>query len=312
MSEKRNLLRAEVRKEMGLSDKDMLVITLGSVNPAKGQSLLLEAARLVSERNVSQRDSIVIKKEIFLVSQQNQSSMSNKQEAGELLLKASQTVKNSSDARQLNTAPGASKKRKRKRSRAVKILSLSNGTMATRHDQQTMRNLLSEEKGSKEQSLKILIGSIGSKSNKVPYVKELLKFLSQNSNMSKLVLWTRATTRVASLYAAADVYIINSQGIGETFGRVTIEAMAFGLPVLGTDAGGTREIVDDKVTGLLHPTGREGTVALAQNIQYFLNDSSTRKKMGMLGRQKVQEKYLKRHTYSKLAEVFVKCMRVKT
>ena len=64
-----------------------------------------------------------------------------------------------------------------------------------------------------EQSLKILIGSVGSKSNKVDYVKGLLNFTEQHSNLSKSVLWTPATTRVASLYSASDVYVINSQVI---------------------------------------------------------------------------------------------------
>lgn len=54
---------------------------------------------------------------------------------------------------------------------------------------------------------------------------------------------------------------MNSQGNGEPFGRVTIEAMAFGLPVLGTDAGGTKEIVLDGKTGLLHDL--EDALALA-------------------------------------------------
>lgn len=67
------------------------------------------------------------------------------------------------------------------------------------------------DSGGRDQSVKILMGSIGSKSNKVVYVKELLNFLSQHSNMSKSVMWTPATTRVAALYSAADVYVINSQ-----------------------------------------------------------------------------------------------------
>jgi len=65
--------------------------------------------------------------------------------------------------------------------------------------------------GKMKQSLKILIGSVGSKSNKVEYVKSLASFLSQHSNLSKSVLWTPSTTHVASLYSAADVYVINSQ-----------------------------------------------------------------------------------------------------
>lgn len=306
MMEKRDLLRIEVRKEMGLSDNDILLLTLSSINPAKGQLLLLEAAHLVAEQNVSQRDPIVIENDLSLLldSHQNQTIANN-----ELDLKSYQADKKAEDRRQLKPTSGASKKRKRKRTRS-KSLSLRNDS-DTMQDQRKLRRLLSDKAGAEDKNLKILIGSIGLKSNKVPYVKGLLRFLSESSNMSKLVFWTRTTTRVASLYAASDVYIINSQGVGETFGRVTIEAMAFGLPVLGTAAGGTLEIVEDKVTGLLHPLGHEGIATLAQNIQFLLNNPSVRKKMGLLGRRKVKEKYLKKHTYSKLTEVFIKCMKVK-
>lgn len=168
-----------------------------------------------------------------------------------------------------------------------------------------------ESEGMQEQTLKVLIGSVGSKSNKVLYVKAMLSFLSQHSNLSKSVLWTPATTRVASLYSAADVYVINSQGLGETFGRVTIEAMAFGLPVLGTDAGGTKDMVEHNVTGLLYPLGRPGVQVLSENIQFLLKNPSMRQEMGMRGRKKVEKMYLKRHMYKKFAEVLFRCMRIK-
>lgn len=208
MMEKRDLLRIEVRTEMGLSDNDMLVMTLSSVNPAKGQLSLLEAAHLVAERNVSRRDSIVIEKDLSLDSHLNQTTVNNV--LGEQHLETNQT-ENTVEAKRKPTS-GASKKRKRKRPRA-NSLSLRNDSETAKEDQRKLRRLLSDKTGTEEQSLKVLIGSIGSKSNKVSYVKGLLRFISQNSNMSKIVLWTRATTRVASLYAAADVYIINSQVI---------------------------------------------------------------------------------------------------
>ncbi|PNX96798.1 UDP-glycosyltransferase-like protein [Trifolium pratense] len=172
-------------------------------------------------------------------------------------------------------------------------------------------NSISSNSGKKKQSLKILIGSVGSKSNEVDYVKSMISLLSQHSNLSKSVLWTPATTHVASLYSAADVYVINSQGSGETFGRVTIEAMAFGLPVLGTDAGGTKEIVEHNVTGLHHPIGRKGNHILAKNIRFLLENRFAREKMGMKGRKKVQRMYLKQHMYSKFVEVLVRSMRSK-
>nr|GEV59068.1 UDP-glycosyltransferase superfamily protein [Tanacetum cinerariifolium] len=90
---------------------------------------------------------------------------------------------------------------------------------------------------------------------------------------------------------------IDHSGLGETFGRVTIEAMAFGIPVLGTDAGGTKEIVEHNVTGLLHPIGHPGTTELSKNLQYLLKNPSERHRMGLEGREKVKKMYLKKHMY---------------
>lgn len=246
---KRQLLRKSVREEMGLTDDDMLVMSLSSINPGKGHFLLIESARLMIDREASSLNDSEI-----------EDSMGKDEDY---------------------------------HSRAL----LQKG------------NLLGEEK--QEQSLKVLIGSVGSKSNKLPYVKAVLRFLSLHSNLSKSVLWTPATTRVASLYAAADVYVMNSQGLGETFGRVTIEAMAFGLPVLGTDAGGTKEIVEHNVTGLLHPVGRLGTPVLSKNLGFLLENPLARQEMGMRGREKVKKMYLKKHMYKLFGEVLYNSMRIK-
>lgn len=87
--------------------------------------------------------------------------------------------------------------------------------------------------------------------------------------------------------------------------------MAFGLPVLGTDAGGTKEIVEQNVSGLLHPVGHPGKKVLAENIRYLLKNPSVRQQMGMRGREKIEKMYLKRHMYKLFFEVLFKCMRVK-
>lgn len=79
--------------------------------------------------------------------------------------------------------------------------------------------------------------------------------------------------------------------------------------VLGTDAGGTKELVEHNKTGLLHPPGHAGIKLLAQNIQYFLKNPSERERMGMKGRKKVEEMYLKRQMYKKFALVLSRCMR---
>ncbi|XP_058226834.1 uncharacterized protein LOC131335478 [Rhododendron vialii] len=173
-----------------------------------------------------------------------------------------------------------------------------------------IREVVSEgERVLQERTLKILFGSLWSKSNKQEYVEAMLRIIYQHPNLSKSVLWTPTTTRVAALYSAADVYVANSQTkFGETFGRVTIEAMAFGLPVLGTNAGGTADIVDHNKTGLLHPLQRPGNQVLAQNLQFLLENPLARKEMGARGREKVEKMYLKQHMLEKLAGAISRCM----
>ncbi|KAK7335953.1 hypothetical protein VNO80_28110 [Phaseolus coccineus] len=276
MVEKRQLLRESVRKEINLTDSDMLVISLSSINPGKGQLLLLESVSSVLEQGWLQDD-----KKMKKVSniKEGISTLARKHRIRKLLpvLKNGKVASND----------------------------ISSNSLSRR------KQVLPNDKGTIKKSLKLLIGSVGSKSNKADYVKSLLNFLEQHPNTSESIFWTPATTRVASLYSAADVYVINSQGLGETFGRVTIEAMAFGLPVLGTEAGGTKEIVEHNVTGLLHPVGHPGNLVLAQNLRFLLKNQLARKQMGVEGRKKVQRMYLKQQMYKKFVEVIVRCMRSK-
>ncbi len=54
---------------------------------------------------------------------------------------------------------------------------------------------------------------------------------------------------LAECFASADVFCFPS--FTETFGQVVLEALASGLPVIGLDADGTKDLVQDGLTGLL-------------------------------------------------------------
>lgn len=78
--------------------------------------------------------------------------------------------------------------------------------------------------------------------------------------------------------------------------------------MLGTDAGGTQEIVEHNVTGLLHPIGRTGNHVLAEHLRFLLENSFVREKMGIEGRKKMQRMFLKQNMYEKFAEILDMCI----
>lgn len=84
------------------------------------------------------------------------------------------------------------------------------------------------------------------------------------------------------------------------------EPLIFGplqIAFQGTAAGGTREIVLNGTTGLLHPVGKGGVMPLARNIVNLASHVERRLTMGKKGYGRVKEVFLEHHMEERIGGV---------
>lgn len=97
---------------------------------------------------------------------------------------------------------------------------------------------------------------------------------------------------VPDILALCDLFVLPS--LAEHFGRVIIEAMAMGKPVVATGAGGVPEVVIHGETGLLVPPGEPA--ALAGAVLALLADPASAARLGAAGRRRAESAFgLARH-----------------
>jgi len=77
----------------------------------------------------------------------------------------------------------------------------------------------------------------------------------------------------------------------EAFGRVTIEAMSKGLPVIGADCGGTSEIISHGETGFLYPPG--DIDQLRGYIAFLMDSPNVVRIFGESAKERVQTRFSK-------------------
>lgn len=108
-----------------------------------------------------------------------------------------------------------------------------------------------------------------------------------------------AADALASLYNRAAVFAMPSRGEG--FGLVYLEAMAHGLPCIGSTHDAAREVIDDGVTGFLADQAEGGL--LAERITQLLGDEGLRRRFGAAGRRRVDEQFSYRQFSHRLIDL---------
>ena len=115
-----------------------------------------------------------------------------------------------------------------------------------------------------------------------------LQRLAQLSGLGNRLTFAGHQDNIADVYAGIDL-LAHTSTRPEPFGRVLIEAMSAGVPVIASAQGGPTEIVEDGVTGLLVTPG--SSQALAEALTKLLADAPRRAEMGIAAHRRATEHF---------------------
>ena len=146
----------------------------------------------------------------------------------------------------------------------------------------------------------LLVGSPDSNTVSQAYHQKLVQMVA-DLGLSDRVIFTGFRSDVPDLMAASDI-VVHSSSEPEPFGRVVVEAQLMGRPVVATGAGGVLDIIQDRETGLRVPPQDEE--AMAQAIEWLLQNHKQAEIMGRRGQQRAQERFTVQQHLAKVQSIY--------
>lgn len=143
-----------------------------------------------------------------------------------------------------------------------------------------------------------IAGQTSAMSDSKKYTKELYKLAAKNIQGNYKFLGY--VSDMKKLREKADVELVCSNR--EAFGRVTVEAMMAGNPVIGTDAGANPELIIDKVNGRLFKN--KSPEDLAAKMKWFLNRPQYINECGSNAYSYAKEKFLSSVNTNKIMNIY--------
>lgn len=131
-------------------------------------------------------------------------------------------------------------------------------------------------------NIKLLLIGDGQKEH-----KDYLKNLCSELNISERIVFTGYRNDVPQILSRCKILLMPSWN--EPFGRVIIEAMAAGIPVVGTNGGGAKEIIQEGITGYL--VSPKTPSEMAEKMIYLFRNPNVAKRLGINGKKIVAEKF---------------------
>lgn len=131
----------------------------------------------------------------------------------------------------------------------------------------------------------------------------ILKRIIEENNLWSQVIFTGFMTdeRINEYYKNAICVVVPSIWY-ENMPNVILEAYAHGKPVIGSNLGSIKEMIDNKITGLLFNPGN--SMELAQCIEYLISNPNSTKQMGVNARIKCETEYNAEKHWTNFMEIY--------
>ena len=146
----------------------------------------------------------------------------------------------------------------------------------------------------------LIVGDGDTSSTKDAYVASLRSLVNE-LELDDSLKFAGHRTDIPNIMKSADA-VICASSLPEPFGRVIIESMAVGTPVIATNAGGVTDIITDGVNGILVPI--RDSEALAHAMLRLSRDSDFAKKLRSAAMQTVKDRYTVRRHVDQICEVY--------
>lgn len=136
--------------------------------------------------------------------------------------------------------------------------------------------------------------------------KEKCEKFADKNNINAIFVGEVNPKNVPSYYSIADIVVFPSLW-HEPFGRISLEAMAAGKPVIGSKVGGIQYVIEDGKTGfLVDPFDKE---KWTEKIELLVKDKKLREKMGKDGLKKVKKEYSIEKLTKKTIKIYKKAIK---
>ena len=130
---------------------------------------------------------------------------------------------------------------------------------------------------------------------------DYLKTLAKELNVADKVIFTGHRSDIADVMASLDIFV-HSSITPDPLPGVVMEAMFCCLPIVGADAGGVPEEVEDGRTGILYDPGDH--VKMAKAIINLLEQPALARQMGKEGRKRVESVFNKTDLCARMENIY--------